>query len=484
MNRCNATLRALLAAALLAAPAAIHADEPVLLNDGASGMLQLEGENTLEIQGVNFTLALRVARDGELRYSARARSDRREERNVALWLDGRTLKLGALPGDEADGLILEVAAAPQLLVELALAESKVNISGLANDLRFDLRNVDLTARALSGSVSGEAEGGTLSWANVEGDFEIEAEKSDVRLSRIAGEISLQIDEGVVSLDESNGPLDADLENTKLTCRGLQGAVDLRASGGGAVELNGLRRGGRMELDDTTLALNTSRGPFDVESNSEVRFNQLEGGLTVNGFGTRVRGIGNKGKLEVGSDGAEVTVENLEGPAKIEGDSLTVHTKSTKGLLMMNCTSSRILIENAAEEVQVTTDFGELKIRRADKKVTINSRDAGIDLAEMKGAVELRADTPLVQVAWAAFVGEENSLLENPGGDVRVTVPGSAGGKVQAEAPYGRIESDLPNITVSDDGNEAAGLMGRSRSPVLRINSGGDIYIGTRQGAGQ
>ena len=103
----------------------------------------------------------------------------------------------------------------------------------------------------------------------------------------------------------------------------------------------------------------------------------------------------------------------------------------------------------------------------------------------KGPVHVKAEGREVEGNWASRGGAETSSVENSRGDVRVSLPSKFRCRIDASAPHGRIETEIEELRVTDDGHHASGiLLGGRRSaaqvkkPTIRIKSGGNIYIET------
>ena len=87
------------------------------------------------------------------------------------------------------------------------------------------------------------------------------------------------------------------------------------------------------------------------------------------------------------------------------------------------------------------------------------------------------------MTWASLKGSERSSVENTAGDVKIQLPADARCRIDAQAPHGRIATDLEGVTVSEDGHSASGLLlgGRGRAtyvkqPALRLRSAGDLHL--------
>ena len=65
--------------------------------------------------------------------------------------------------------------------------------------------------------------------------------------------------------------------------------------------------------------------------------------------------------------------------------------------------------------------------------------------------------------WPEFLSDNrDSVIENAAGDVEVRFPARAGCRIEAEARNGRIETVLPGVRVTDDGDFASGFVGVDR----------------------
>ena len=116
---------------------------------------------------------------------------------------------------------------------------------------------------------------------------------------------------------------------------------------------------------------------------------------------------------------------------------------------------------------------------------IDSRDGQVRLFGIKGPVEVSAEGAEVEVTWASLGGTETSSVENSRGDVRVSLPAKFRCRIDASAPHGRIETDLEELRVTEDGHHASGILlgglrtaAQVRKPTVRLKSGGNVYIDT------
>jgi DUF4097 and DUF4098 domain-containing protein YvlB len=196
------------------------------------------------------------------------------------------------------------------------------------------------------------------------------------------------------------------------------------------------------------------------------------------YGASVLGSGNSGSVAVTTDSGDVRLEKIGGTTRVEGDHLRVRLNDIQGELGVFTTSSEVHVENTSGAVDVRNDYGNISIDNAAKKVKISSRGGDVRVSGLSAGVELNADGERVEVGWAEVARDEDCLVQNASGDVWLKFPARWGGTVEAEADYGRIESQIPEVIVSDDGNRASGVVRRMARPRIRVKSGGDLYLKT------
>ena len=473
-RRLTAALLAFAAGTALASFSA--AQEPILFSEDSAGIVELSGHNRLEIRDIRGTISVRVGKEGELRYMCRARDNRRTERPIALWIEGHTLTLRPLEGREDEELLIEVAVAPDVRVRAEVEESKLLVYGLQGALNVTARNATVDVRGVAGSVEVEARGGSVRIENAEQDVTLDGKEIEAELRRIGGFLTLTLRDSTAKLNSLSGSVEADLDQSTMFGLTIQGAIRADASGG-SIELRDARRGGNLRLDETTLVLAQTRGLYEVETNADVEFQNIDGPLHVNSFGGALRGTGSGGAVRIVTSDAEVLLENMGGETRIEGSHLKVRVKSVKGDLHIDAIQSEVEVLQADGKVEVRNEFGDVTVRKASKAVRIDSSAGNVRAYELRGPLELRADGNQVDVSWTAMGREKDSFVENRGGDLIVVFPMKAGCRIDAQARNGRVESRLPgSVRVSDDGRKASGSLGRVTRPTIQLRAAGNLYM--------
>jgi hypothetical protein len=461
------------------------ASDAILLSEEAGGILELEDERRLEVSGFRGSIALRLGKLGELRFAARNLTGERVKRPVALWLDGSTLRI--VPTDDAAGapVRLEISMSSTLSARVSAVDSQIHISGLHGEVEVRGERLDLTLRTVDGSVDVEIEKGTVLIEGVAEELTLAGSELEGRVQRVTGALTVRLEDSLVESSGVQGGLDADLDETEFSLASSKGRVRVEAERG-SLQLRDCRVEAELLLSETPLGLYQTEGSIEVDTDAEVVFDGHNGPLHIRGIGSAVRGARTSGGLlEIETSGAEVLLEALEGSTMIRGADLEIQVKESKGELTVTTTASTIVVESPESTVSIENDFGDIRVQDAVKLVKIDSRDGEVRLFGIKGPVDVSAEGPEVEVIWASLGGAETSSVENSRGDVRVTLPSKFRCRIDASAPHGRIEADLKDLQVTDDGHHASGiLMGGHRpaaqvkKPTIRLKSGGDVYIDT------
>jgi hypothetical protein len=481
---------ALLASALLApvlllasVSPAVAADEPYVLLEQADGAAAPDGQTRVEVAGIQGTLYLRAGAPGELRFSARSLTNRREERAVALWVVDDVLRFEPPAEHSGEPLLLEVGVPPEMSVHVEAAASHVTLSSLEGPATVEGSELEVEVRGVKGAVELELDDSKLLVAGAEDDLSLRGTGIDGKVTYVTGFVSVAVRESKLELVEIDGDTDIDLADTSFVIDSMTEMLRLVAVGGEVGALN-LRKGLQMELEGAKLELMQVSGPMEVDTDGSVEFRDLDGDLVVHSFGGLVRGIGNAGSLRIDSSDAEVRLENVTGSTRIEGDRLKVSLESMQGDVGVSVTASEVRIQNSKGAVDVSNDYGDVVVKSAQKKVKIASRDGNVLVEELEAPVEIQADGERVMVSWSQVARDENCVIANDGGEVWLTFPTKWGGTVDAVSEYGQVESEIPAVVVSDDGSKAYGTVRRMAQPRIQVKSGGDLYLrGTAPGEG-
>ena len=449
------------------------AQEPVLFEEASSGILELSGHSSLEIEGFAGTVFVRAGKQGELRYSAATRTVKREPHPVALWLRGRKIIFRPVAGLETDELILEITLPEGLRLRIDHHGGKVQVASVLGDVSVRAVESEVDIRGAAEKVSVELEGGTLRLENLAGLATVSGTKvGTVHLVRLTGAVDLSLLESVIHASAIS-MLRLDLGNSTLEVEGSVGwisgnAIDSR------LELVNVRGGGSLQLENTPLSIKRSRGSFEIDTDAEFTFRALQGTLKVTGFGGAVIGDGHSGEVIVVNRDARISLKNIGGPVVLNGQALKIELVEIRNTVTMHVVDSEVFAERVRGGFEVHNEFGDVSVKGVEGPTRITSRNGSVQARDLTGSVDIEAAGPEVRVEWKTIGRDGDSRIENSAGDVYVVFPAGAGAKVEAEADS--IESDIEELRIGNDGRFANGLIGNMKTPTVTLRASGRLVI--------
>ncbi len=460
-------------------------DEPALerVHSGSGGTIPIHGATTLRIEGLAGTLVLRGGRPSEMRYEARSLDDQRQPRTLAIDRRGTTeLRLVHADPGATERLLVEVAVAPQLALEVVAQDSRLVVTGIGG--AFDVRGarLDVDVRGNSGAVSIDLATGKLHLENAASDVDVKGRGLDVDLRGVGGALVLELEASRAVIDAVGNDTNARIEETPLVLGRTQGELHLQATGG-SVELRDPAQTVEARLEGTPFKLTGGAGNVKIETDDDVEFANVRGFLSIEGYGGTVRGSGGTGAIHVKSADAEISLLDFAGSSVVQGDGLRVRVSRAKSTVQVEAVSSEVTIEEVAGAVTVTNEFGDVSVARASGGVHVTSRNGRVHVLGVKGAVNVRADGDDVSVEWAEVSPGSDQLVENASGPIVARLPARAACRVEAESTFGAIRSAFPSVERTGE-HTAAGNINGGAQPVVRLKAGGDIELAAGTGGGR
>jgi len=453
-----------------------RASEMTHLADESDGTVRIEDERTLWIDEIRGEILVGGRPSEAVRFLSTSLDSPSTEIPVAVWGDERTIRLAPAVGREQEAVRLEVHFPASMYLRVQTSDADVGVDDLERDVEIKGRDLRFGARRLAAGLDLTLDGGRVYLEDVAGDAVLRGQALEVEVRRMGGSLSMDLERSRAKLSEIWRGADLDLNDSELTVWAASGDFRLYASGGEA-ELRGLTDGGTLKLASTAVRISESTGDLRIESDAMVRFHDNRGGAYVTGsYGASVIGATNDGPVQVTTYGATVDLEGIRAPVQVAGDDLEVRLRGIGAEVNVRTSSSEITITEPVGEVTVENNLGSVNVTGAKEKITVNSRNGDVTLVDVGGPVEVMADGPQVEVSWRALPTEADSRIENDGGDILVQLPRRSGGIVDASAGFGRIECDLPGVTVSDNGDRARGMMNRRSRPRLRVKADGSIRL--------
>jgi hypothetical protein len=280
--------------------------------------------------------------------------------------------------------------------------------------------------------------------------------------------------------------DADKYNneTKPVITGIGGlvTVDAKADGAGdhsvetdldisvprkaAVTVTSHRGDVNISGRDGNVDISAQRSDTSVEDvTGSVKISQDKG--TV-----RVQQI--RGDVHVGSRLNEVSVSDVKGSLQLEGE-FQESVKLERIAKTVTFKSSRTDMEFSRLDGSLELDSDELRADQVTGPLHLTTRSKNIRLDSVSGDVRLQDDNGSVEVAMRT-VG--NVQIDNRNGTVQLSLPDKAGFRLDARVRDGEIQSDFPELKVSNEDREAraSGSVGNGLSHIVINNQHEGVEI--------
>jgi len=280
--------------------------------------------------------------------------------------------------------------------------------------------------------------------------------------------------------------DADKYNgqTKPVITGIGGlvTVDAKADGAGdhavetdldisvprkaAVTVNSHRGDVSISGRDGNVDISAQRSDTSVEDvTGSVKISQDKG--TV-----RVQQI--TGDVHLGNRLNEVSVSDVKGSLQLEGE-FQESVKLERIAKTVTFKSSRTDMEFSRLDGSLDLDSDELRADQVTGPLHLTTRSKNIRLDGVSGDVRLQDDNGSVEVAMRT-VG--NVQIDNRNGTVQLSLPDKVGFRLDARVRDGEIQSDFPELKVSNEDREsrASGSVGNGMSHIVINNQHEGVEI--------
>ena len=467
---------AVLLAAVLVSTVPSRADEEIRwLAREPAGILPLEEESALVVRGVTGLLEVRTGSASEIRWAC-APTRGSGETPLAVGGTDRELVLTVPPGDTVPRRMV-VTVPARLAVRIEADASEVVGSNIESPLTVIGRDLSVRLLTPSGQVDLELTGGSAIVERARGRTAIRGRPEKVAVVNPAGPVLLTVEAGTIEVQGAKYGFDADIQGAKLKVEGAAPSFHVRARQAEVV-VKDLQGGGDFDMTGSPLRLLAASGEVTVNTDALVEFKDCTAELHVHGIAAPVRGSDHHGLVEIETDSSEVLLSKIDGPLRVRGNSLQLRLEQTAETGLIT-SGSTIEATNVGGPLSIENDLGTVTVRGATAKVEVKNRGGDVTLQGLSAPANVETSSDTLTVGFASLPRdmETESVLINDDGVVRVELPPGGQVEVDAQSRYGRVESSLDWIRVSDDGRSAKGLRGRQKVPRLRIVGEGGVVLG-------
>ncbi|MFZ0807604.1 MAG: DUF4097 family beta strand repeat-containing protein [Candidatus Sulfotelmatobacter sp.] len=215
-------------------------------------------------------------------------------------------------------------------------------------------------------------------------------------------------------------------------------------------------------------------------------------------------------LEIAAQHGDTSIEDVTGNVKISQEKGSVKIEQIRGDVHVEARVNEVSVNDVTGNVQLDGEFQEsVKLARITKTVTFKSSRTDLEFSRIDGSLDLDSDDlhadgitgplhlttrsknlRLEDVAGDVRLQDDNGSVElgmrtvgniqidNRSGDIQLNLPDKAGFRLDARTRDGEIQSDFPELKVSNDEHEAKanGLVGNGSSHIVLNNEHDNIEI--------
>ena len=250
----------------------------------------------------------------------------------------------------------------------------------------------------------------------------------------------------------------------LTVRNFNGPIDVRPADGTSAEVRAEKRtrGGNIQDvafdvvtssngDVTLCATYRDRDPCDSERSH--RSNDWDDDDRHSVSVTMTVRVPRGTEVRVGTGNGAVSVQQVRGPVQASTGNGRVEVTGTEGT------------------VQVRTGNGDVAVRDAKAAVHVSTGNGRVTVATTEGPVDVRTGNGDIDVRMTTVRAADDMQFHTGSGEVRVTLPASFNGELDASTGNGEVESDFDlKVRGRLDPRRVRATIGTG-GPLLRLTAG-------------
>ena len=284
--------------------------------------------------------------------------------------------------------------------------------------------------------------------------------------------------------ENQGDADKYNSETKPTITAIGGLVTLDAKAEAA--------GDHPVETDLDISLPRKVPVSIISRRGDVSLVGRDGGIDISAqhSDTTVEDV--NGDVKVSQEKGSVKIEQITGDVHVQGRVNDVSVADVKGAVQLDgefqesvklaritktvtFKSSRTDMEFSHIEGSLDLDSDELRAEQITGPLHLTTRSKNIRLEEVSGDVRLQDDNGTIEVGMRTL---GNVQIDNRNGDIQLRLPDKAGFRLDARTRGGEIQSEFPELKVSNDEREAkaSGSIGNATSHIVLNNEHEGIEI--------
>jgi DUF4097 and DUF4098 domain-containing protein YvlB len=287
--------------------------------------------------------------------------------------------------------------------------------------------------------------------------EITNSYDSVEVQRVKGPVVIDSRHGDVSVSSVGGTLSLNARYGDVSLRDVSGAATLTVEHG---EVSAERVGG--------LTLTVQHG--------ELKATDVRGDLEVHGQHTGVDVTGVTGRAVVETSFGDVTARSVTGELRAKTERGSVQATDVSGPVVAQASFDDVVLERIAGTVDVSVEHGGLRARGLEKGARARVSGDEVVLDGFRGAVDVAVQRAGIQLIPAAALTDPVTATATHGG-IRLQVPRESRIDLEAAAPGGEVQVDVPNLVLTrTETGRATGKLGGGGTVVKLTADHGDVRV--------
>ncbi|MCP4573892.1 MAG: DUF4097 domain-containing protein [bacterium] len=511
-------LTAILAAGLLLAAVAVHADD----DDAVYFVREVTGEargpfelgNVVRVESAGGSIEITAWDRDSMDVKATLEAINIDDRNRELFerearVEIRTQADGySVEVHVPEGLAIETRDLPNMLrgcitelgggkwrytpsVEVTL-EIKVPRKA-ALDLRTEYG--DVIAGGVEGEVIVTNSSGAVELDDIGGPAFVENSYGEVRITGCRRSVKVANNSGSVVVEDAEAKVEVRSSYEPVTIRQARGPVTVVNESGAVtvtdVEAGGLQATGSYE----DMVIERVTGPIRIRcSSAEVKVAEIEGDVLIAGGYEPIEARGIRGDLTVESESCDVTAVDVTGDLAIRASYEDVNVSQIGGRCSIQAESAEVDLADVGGDVRVRTSYEQITAKRVGGSLNIEGESCAVVVEGVKGdlSVENSYEYVVVSGTEASIVIEGDSspveitnIVDLPTDaviDVRTSynrvelvLPAEVSATVEAVTSDGDIESEFPMTYTRNGHRRAEAVIGGGATRIV-LETSEDIVI--------
>ncbi len=217
----------------------------------------------------------------------------------------------------------------------------------------------------------------------------------------------------------------------------------------------------------------------------ITLSNTEGDIKIFNITESIHCEGTKGDIELYGIENDIDIETVSGDISLTDITGDTYISSTNTDVIFEAVYGNLDISTSSGDIEGSYLTGALSILQIEGKIEakfiegnckIECSSGRVDIAQQTGAADITSKSGDI-ILKSALKTDRDCFIENGKGDIHLTIPQLASGKLKIETETGKIRADLPMTLDSFSDNTMIGTFGDGQGPLITIKTvSGNITV--------